>query len=524
LLSPRAVLSWWRGQRRPLQLFTLISAAGAVLGAVALVAVLIWSLSLPGRQADYRFEIYRGALALFQSKPLTGQGYFQFGRALLTVPGVQPDQPHNHAHNLVLHIAAEQGIGGLIALVISAMVILRQIRMNWRQLVGADRLHYITILMAFSVLIGHNMTDMLLTMPAQSIMALFILAAVLFVPASPIRAPATSRAYTWVMRILPLVLVLLALRDIANNQVYHDQIATVNADPQAYRSAADNLQAVIDSDPYMSIYQMQQAQMLGVAALRGDAEALPLAIQSYERVLALEPGYSMLWVNLAALYAQADNLPQAREAIQRAITLLPGRWTYYVDQARYATAQGDSTVADQALRTALEKAPDAVLDPLFQAYLPTPADPLFAELSPSAQAVLLVDSGAPEAALTYWQQTVATTASQDFALRAILYLAVGNRDAAAADLRVVEIRGDAPLWYHIGMARLVQFEGDAEALETHRTEAERLINPPDYEVDEVSMLQIAYLQFQRIALPRVYLPGVYAPIADPVARYLFERT
>lgn len=76
-------------------------------------------------RADQRPAIWRGALAVFAEAPLAGAGHGRFAGRFFEVapdlPSPRPDAMTTHAHNLVLHIAAEYGLAGLGILLLGAV-------------------------------------------------------------------------------------------------------------------------------------------------------------------------------------------------------------------------------------------------------------------------------------------------------------------------------------------------------------------------------------------------------------------
>lgn len=137
--------------------------------------IFIRSFSQAGRTADLRGDIYTGAIELFAEKPLTGQGLFTFGRGLVRLTDIQPDKPHSHAHNAVLHIAAELGIIGLIALAGTLFVMTRVIRANWRGMSARERILLagaISAVVAFAV---DQLGDIPAMMPAIALTGLVAL-------------------------------------------------------------------------------------------------------------------------------------------------------------------------------------------------------------------------------------------------------------------------------------------------------------------------------------------------------------
>jgi O-antigen ligase len=99
--------------------------------------------STPTYTAGRRLTLYRWALKMFAEKPLTGWGlggwsYYVFDRDVPAYP-----------HNLVLEIAAEEGVMGLAALGSLLLTVLLALRRIWR---SSPDLSFIAPVFAFSLL------------------------------------------------------------------------------------------------------------------------------------------------------------------------------------------------------------------------------------------------------------------------------------------------------------------------------------------------------------------------------------
>jgi O-antigen ligase len=112
--------------------------------------------STPTYTAGRRLTLYRWALAMFAEKPLTGWGlggwsYYVFDR----------DTP-SYPHNLVLEIAAEEGVMGLAALGTLLLTVLLAMRSVWRR---SPDLSFIVPVFTFSFLATLTSGDMNVNRP-----------------------------------------------------------------------------------------------------------------------------------------------------------------------------------------------------------------------------------------------------------------------------------------------------------------------------------------------------------------------
>lgn len=118
-----------------------------------------------------RLPIYADVAATILEHPLTGTGLFTFRldpRAVLPPSGVLPGGTHLYAHNLILHVAVELGLPGLIALALTGAVVLHH----------RPPLDDPLRLWAYAAIIGagaQQMVDFPLMMPGLALTALAVL-------------------------------------------------------------------------------------------------------------------------------------------------------------------------------------------------------------------------------------------------------------------------------------------------------------------------------------------------------------
>lgn len=163
---------------------------------VVLPVALVAFLFLYAMRGDTnRFNEYAKAIDMFREKPLTGYGLFTY--RYVEVQANKTIQ-HWHAHNVVLNVAAELGIPGLLALVLTVVAVFQALRRNW----GPTRLW------ATAALVGtaaHQMVDVAILCPANALSFLLVLCVAL-APDNP-----TPAGRLWVGRLVIRALVVLAV-------------------------------------------------------------------------------------------------------------------------------------------------------------------------------------------------------------------------------------------------------------------------------------------------------------------------
>ena len=161
----------------------------ALLAATGGAVVLINSLSIGGRGLDLRTWLYETAMQMFAQRPLTGNGLFTFGAGLSRLNSLPPLEPHSHAHNVILQVAAELGVVGLIALALTAWAALHALLRAIRRPVDPITVMGIA---AFAGFATHQMFDLPAMMPTIALAALIAL--LLAVTPGEVRHPTATGA------------------------------------------------------------------------------------------------------------------------------------------------------------------------------------------------------------------------------------------------------------------------------------------------------------------------------------------
>jgi len=526
-LTRTRIRAWWQDQSPRLKGFAVVVAVAGILGAAGIGLYLLRSLNDPGRSSDLRGEIYTAAVQLFAEKPLTGQGLFTFGRGLVRLPGINPDKPHSHAHDLPLQIAAELGIVGLAALVITLYVAYRTTRRNWQASTAQGRLLLAGSLAAVVSVGVHQLTDVPIMMPALALSGLIALILAL-APAEPEAvAPSWSRFGHPVEMVG--IWVLLIVSGFWNSGVYQQYVDVLAQAEKTneYRQAAEDLQPVIDADPNLSLYYLQQGMLYGMAASRGDTQAAQSGIAAYEQFIQLDPGYAVAWANLAVLHWQLGDREVAVDALQQATRLDGAEWNLQALLGRYAASMGNEDAANAAYTEALRLYPDASLytelEPFAEAH-PETVDAT--KMTVTARVVHLLAEGQVDEAKMVWAAQPLPASAPKLVIDSLLALASGDVDMAATALSKAELLVGTPVeqaWVHLGKARMAQAIGSSDLADQELLAAEQSLVQKPLATDDITLINIAYAQFLQVALERQYLPQVDYR-TDPVLIYLLDRS
>lgn len=524
--------AWWSGQNR-LRRGVMMGVLGVFTALLLIIGFVLISQTLSDSRRNplLRGRIYANALTAFSEKPLTGHGLFTFGEELGRLQSQPPRQPHSHAHNIVLHIAAELGVSGLSVLLITIVVILIAIQRHWRQAMHDEKPYLTTMIAVLSAYAVTHQFDMLIMMPLMMLLGLVAL-----VMATTIPEPKPIEA-AWRLPGHPIGVttlgVLLIVSGVWSSQVYANyntiwQIAILESD---YREGADHLQAVVDADPNLALYTQQQGYLYGIAAHEGDTEALQLAIDAYMRYIELQPYDAIHRANLAALQWQAGLEDEAIATMQQAVEVAPAAWQYYFILGNYAEAAGEYGVAIQAYKSLTRNNYNL----MYPEWEDTALRREFAwgiKRSRVAAVVLALDEGTvdtPEDAAYLWEQSTLQDerSTRSAVLQLLLFLAGGVGDDALyqALLADAEARVDGVVdeaWLYVAKATLLRDTGNTASAERALEMARALLARDFAQEDYPNATNVAHFQFLRYTTPRQFLPQVYYPTIEtlPLLRFL----
>jgi O-antigen ligase len=165
---------------------------------------------------DNRGLLFQHAIDEFREQPITGNGLFTY-RLRIVSEGRRP--AHTHAHNLVLNIAAELGIVGLIAFVATSISCFFAIRRNWQS--GEDRIVLAGIIGSIIGTAGHLMVDVPIFTPAVALTFLVVaVAGTAPVLPVPVKRP-------WVVALVIVLIFVLVIGGFYSNYNFPKTMNTV---------------------------------------------------------------------------------------------------------------------------------------------------------------------------------------------------------------------------------------------------------------------------------------------------------
>ncbi|HEX3049632.1 MAG TPA: O-antigen ligase family protein [Aggregatilineaceae bacterium] len=518
LVLYRNPIEWWHTLSFRFRL-ALISSAVLIL-IVALVT--LSAFNTPRRSASHRLQLYNIALDEFAAHPLVGSGPFTFGLALLENLSIPPLQPHAHAHDLPLNIAAELGLLGLLAFTLTLVLLLKQFSRVFRLAPDSQSRAYTVACLSSLVAFGaQSLVDLTVMVPSIMLLLLVIMSLLVQPKSDPLpsRSPYRLRFVLSVFLWLPLL-----IAGWWYVSVYRDymrgQLALLAGD---YPRSASILRQVAEDQPALALHHAAYAYASGLAASNGDTAYLTEGIAAYRRALDQERPHAVWWTNLAALYWQSGDQTRAVEAMRQAVHFASEDPDIWLNFAIYSEEFGQTDQAVFAYRRVLELDPAWSYNTQFwtasplreQVYSTLSLDP-----SPYQLARTLWQNGQPAAALDLLEDRISRDPSQPkpYVQIARLYIAAGQLDRAAdyLDAAYLLVHEDINLaWIRYAESQIAYVRGDLALEKELLQEARDYIWPDPTGQPIFYGRDITNYQFLHDTVIGVLLPQVYTLGPDP---------
>ena len=336
-----------------------LAALGGIVACVILYQVIV-APSHPNPNDVARLDLWYSAVRIFEDYPLTGIGPLQFKGIRLFYGNWDYSQGYlslDHAHNIVFNILAE---GGVLLVALALWVVVRAGRIGWVAWTHAPqsvrrRLEGIlAAVLAFSV---HNMVDAFIQTQFIVPLAIFLAYTVAHDAApAPHTAARPRRVAAPTMR-FALAATVLVCGQIAFIPIHRgavkQQQASVHMAQGRMVEALDRVREAQDADPWLDLYVLEEAVILGELAADAPDVYLADAIAAFEDGLQRNAIWDAGWHNLAALYAQAGDYRRAMDAATKAYRIRPPLVDYQLKLGEYYELAGEVDMARAAYREAL---------------------------------------------------------------------------------------------------------------------------------------------------------------------------
>ena len=511
-------ITWWKVQSHRTRWMLGMSSTVSGILLILLLIISLNAFSTPRRDTSFRFELYDIAWNTFLDHPVTGTGLFTFGLNVLQHDSIPPNQPQAHAHNLVLNVAAELGLPGLIALLLTVGFIIQTGRRAFHE--GPQNAACWAGLVAFGV---HSLFDLTIMVPGIMLLMLGMLSSLVARPAEHNTTSQTKRP-GWHYVIASGLWISLLISGWWSSAIYGEYTRGERLlIAEDYAAGADVLGHVADWQPSIALYHSEHGYACGLAAYYGHPSSLEPGIEAYERALRIEAPHAVWWINLAALYWQNSQPDKAIEASQQAVVYAPDDPDAWLNLGVYYELEGLTIQADAAYRRALEIQPQwghssFWAETVFRQQVITrhPVEP-----TAYMRAEGLWQAGNLEQGVALLESTIQHDPAQPGPYYQIARLLVHGGDLDRAEdyldaARLLVHTDDDMAWIRLVQAELARTRGDQIGWQKYLRAARVLVWP-----DKTGNLlfygrEIANFQFLRLTVKGTFLPQVITLRPDPV--------
>ncbi len=339
-----------------------------------LVILLKWQSSHPTHPTDWnnifgsRDYIWIVARDMFSRNILAGNGLFTYGTEYLKVESIPPNMLLAHAHNYYLNIAGEQGIVGLIGLVVYCSALIATFWKSWRSHQYLNKVELSGLAAALAGMGAHSIFETPQTLPVLLILPGILIAQI----HSGINAERTKdfRSFKNIL-LAGLLVFIVACLYLNNQQIKLYERALAYAGEGDLAQSANSFEELNKNAPGHALYWFQAGQAYGLKALDEsgllvDISSLEKGLYAYQTGLAIEDRYSVNWINLGLLYLAKGDNTEALYAFQQGVELSPKQPVFWLLIARQYETLNRMTESRNAFQQALALSPELISQPLIQ--------------------------------------------------------------------------------------------------------------------------------------------------------------
>ncbi len=284
----------------------------------------IQSQSVPGHGTitTSRSKIWGAAWNIFQSSPIWGRGSSAFPILFARENQIPPGFATSHAHNLVLQVAAENGIIGLLVAFAAFVLIVLAGYQYWREADRAGRYDLAIYAGAAVALLVHQGFDYLFESPLYTAAVLIILSLFYHRVSNAHKVLIPKRPGLIGLAALMAISLFGSMLTFQNTTLYWDGVQA--GKQRDWQVAEEKICRAEQLDPEIPLYHFQCALARAFLAYpSGDAVMFKKAITSIETGLLRDPYWPTHWANLAALEWQIGDKDQALENMRHAVEMAP---------------------------------------------------------------------------------------------------------------------------------------------------------------------------------------------------------
>lgn len=306
-----------------------------------------------------RLLVWLPTVRIILDHPLTGVGLGGYGLALSPFLDDFRAPNSQHAHNGILHVSAELGIGGVVGVGWLLLGTVRSLGQRWRGGGRDERLRLAAAGGALTTLIVGNIFDAYFTFPIVMIPTTFLVAWI--VAPAPVKDDALRGR--WRLGLFALSGALATLVLVPIDAARGDFEAALAASRhENWTTAEAHLAEAIDRDPYFLFYAREQGLVRGYLAEHSQEGSgtrqfwAGLALAAYQRGEASAQWFDR--INLARAAEMAGLLPLARQSAEMAFQQRPYDPVVTWNLGRYRELAGDRQGAIDAYARTIALLPD----------------------------------------------------------------------------------------------------------------------------------------------------------------------
>lgn len=302
-----------------------------------------------------RAVVWMTGWKIFTGSPIVGAGPGAYPVLSPAITSTPPGFDANHAHDLWLEVAAEEGlVGELLLLAAMAAILLPGIR-ALRSAEPPD-MALAAYLGIGTSLLAHQVVDYMFGVALYMLASVSLLAIYLRI----IRAPTIGvRRWTWLSAGLGVTLVfgVCGALTAGGSQAYWNGVqAALLGD---WETAQARVCSAADQAPNNSLY----AYECGLATDYAEASQPAEALAAFESSIGRPPDWPPESANLGAAALEVGDGNLAIDALERASTLAPRSWVFWASLARARACEGDQPGAASAFSHALDTNPWLAVGP-----------------------------------------------------------------------------------------------------------------------------------------------------------------
>lgn len=350
-----------RGRAELLRLVNFLKTAKGVLLAVTILVgfisfgfIFLWQSNVTGHApiASARVGIWSIGWNIFRTAPIIGYGPGSFHILSAVEAQIPPGFYLVHAHNLILQVAAEGGIVGIMLLALIAFVACRDFIRAWNIASNSRKNRLAAYAGAAVGMSVHHMFDFAFESPLYTISFLILAALATY----DLRENSfTLSPRKWGIPILSALIAVYLIGSIytlRGMSLYYNGVQL--ARDNQWEEGTSKICQAADGNTQLTLFDFQCGLAEATSAMRlEENNRIVSAAFHIRRGLKHDPFWPVHWVNLAALEWSMGHRSKGLELMEKAVDLAPRNSTFAMNLGWMHEQKGNSDAAQSAYRQAI---------------------------------------------------------------------------------------------------------------------------------------------------------------------------